>query len=545
KVPRIPPPHYFTYTLRVYKGKTSLDDLEEFVDSQVVEDVDHESIMRSKKFASRAKIKDLLKSVVDANADGKLVIQNGIVATTRLDTLEWEDVFAGPLPEFPQRKNRRINKKDADTPRGRSSKGNAGPHRSPKRRDSVGGGSPSKKGKAREDLLIKIKAQQEELQQTFEKAERLGMEGLARWRQTDRLLKPADLEALTRAISSARLESREKAREKRLREREEQLMWKKPRDDLLCDDLEPLPDFCPIQLPGWFAPEMFGDLLSVQNFLHCFSEVIVGDGSAKYSFPELVKAVLEPWTPTSQFLDIVTMLLQIRTKCADDEDGDEADIDNPEEVGWNDPNCELDHPVHGSRIRDINKLHETLRCAFGRSVRHLPVDRKTVTEVLRLTLETSGYYLVYNNPRRGRNLGARGGNKCYEDAGFQFVAEHRDIVDRLRETTVFEVTPEDRVKILHVIVQQLLSYMKFRVEIDARLDNMYQRRREFKQLRIRDVQQEKDAKDARLAQEFHQDKVRELGEEEALKLKLWQPKKPGKATQKLLAYVKATNEGRR
>lgn len=74
-----------------------------------------------------------------------------------------------------------------------------------------------------------------------------------------------------------------------------------------------------------------------------------------------------------------------------------ADIDNPEEVGWNDPNCELDHPVHGSRIRDINKLHETLRCAFGRSVRHLPVDRETVTEVLRLTLETSGYYLVYNN----------------------------------------------------------------------------------------------------------------------------------------------------
>lgn len=74
-----------------------------------------------------------------------------------------------------------------------------------------------------------------------------------------------------------------------------------------------------------------------------------------------------------------------------------ADIDNPEEVGWNDPNCELEHPQFGNRIRDINKLHETLRCAFGRSVRHLPVDRKTITEVLRLTLETSGYYLVYNN----------------------------------------------------------------------------------------------------------------------------------------------------
>lgn len=73
---------------------------------------------------------------------------------------------------------------------------------------------------------------------------------------------------------------------------------------------------------------MFGDLLSVQNFLHCFSDVIAGDGGAKYSFPELVKAVMEPWTPTSRFLDIVTKLLQIRTKCADDEDGDEGNDKN-------------------------------------------------------------------------------------------------------------------------------------------------------------------------------------------------------------------------
>lgn len=72
---------------------------------------------------------------------------------------------------------------------------------------------------------------------------------------------------------------------------------------------------------------------------------------------------------------------------------------------------------------------------------------------------------------------------------------------------MFEITPRERVTFISVIVQQLLSYMKFRVDIDSRLENMYLRRREFKQLRIRDVQQEKDSKDARLAQEFHQDKV--------------------------------------
>ncbi|VDK73346.1 unnamed protein product [Gongylonema pulchrum] len=56
---------------------------------------------------------------------------------------------------------------------------------------------------------------------------------------------------------------------------------------------------------------------------------------------------------------------------------------------------------------------------LGLSTRHLPIDLMTLTEVLRLSLATSGYYTgIATNRFR---LYSRGGVRFHEDDGFLFV----------------------------------------------------------------------------------------------------------------------------
>lgn len=66
---------------------------------------------------------------------------------------------------------------------------------------------------------------------------------------------------------------------------------------------------------------------------------------------------------------------------------------------------------------------------LGVAVRQLPITPMTITEVVRLVFETSGYYTSVNVKMRQT---VRGGLKCYEDEGFLFALQNSSLMERLK-----------------------------------------------------------------------------------------------------------------
>ena len=81
-----------------------------------------------------------------------------------------------------------------------------------------------------------------------------------------------------RAEEAKKRKMEEKAKEKERKKEERRLVtellneWKKPRDDLECDDLKELPEFASVhcRIPN----NLFGDFLSLLEFFHGFSGLL-------------------------------------------------------------------------------------------------------------------------------------------------------------------------------------------------------------------------------------------------------------------------------
>ncbi len=54
--------------------------------------------------------------------------------------------------------------------------------------------------------------------------------------------------------------------------------WKKPRDDLRCDDLSVLPQFAPFKLPLTISTKQFNAVLCVSEFIHSFADMLAVKG---------------------------------------------------------------------------------------------------------------------------------------------------------------------------------------------------------------------------------------------------------------------------
>lgn len=83
------------------------------------------------------------------------------------------------------------------------------------------------------------------------------------------------------------------------------------------------------------------------------------------------------------------------------------------------------------------------------SLRHLPLDSFTLTELLRLHLQVSGYY-PGSNPGRFRYQ-SRGGYRCWDDPGLTFRANNPDLMNRLSIYSIFELDAGMEINLLVLI----------------------------------------------------------------------------------------------
>lgn len=379
----------------------------------------------------------------------------------------------------------------------------------------------------------KIIEQQGDLDFYFTEAKRLGID-LTGLEQDDKLLSPKKVAEFKMRVKEEKDVEREALKEEKKRKIREKAAYNKKREDLLCNDLKPMPKFSRLEIPEWMTDEEFGDFLFIMQFFSTFKEILPLKeirGNDEIQFSDIVIAVKCHDPQNSPFADLMRVLLSIRTDIADEEDGDEADINNRDEMYLiNTQNCDPANVVHGESIRDISETHFKIRKIHGKSVRHLPVDWMTLTEVLRLIFATSGYYTGISTHRH--RLYARGNYRGYEDPAFEFRNAHPDIMEKLRTQTVFDLEQNERLEIIKTLIYQLLTYSKFRIHLEKHQVELTELKREQKKLKTWDAGQEGEANASRLLLEMDSGDVKEEKEKDPM-------------VKRFKGHLKALNEGRR
>ncbi|EJW82007.1 bromodomain containing protein, partial [Wuchereria bancrofti] len=578
----IPPAERYMYDVLI------LDKHNGDAGNKVLERVSHQDLLRSKSLWARNMIRVFLKNSCITDHE-RLTVKKELLENFQLDSMSWNEVFAGPIAQFPRTPlmHRGPNGHSADDLDAQSTSDadfidivekdklhsrskKASLEKDKKENDKKGESGKKTKKKERYNLfrcfnfqslilhiaflffffffikslmtvqkiIVQIAEQQEELESLFEQARKVNIENLSHWEQDERLLSEAEIVELKQLIRQTKEKDREEKRLNKQRAKEMLLEWKKPRDDILCDDLQPLPQLAPLLLPLWMSDDDFGDYLYIFEFFQSFAELLPIKevrGINQVKFGEIISAVRSR-TPEqdSLFVQLMHILLKAKAERADEEDGDEANLSNKEEIPV-DAN-DIDHKIYGPEIRQATILHEDIRLTHG-NARHLPIDWMTLTEVMRLSLMTSGYYT--GAPTHRFRLFSRGAIRCYEDEGFLFAKDNPQTMSILEKKSVFDLQPYERIALFKVVIQQLLSYHKFRSTSDERIISLLDVRKELKNLRNFDAAQEKEAREASLVREYEAEQLEELGE--AARADFVKKEEPSKETITLINFVKGGN----
>ncbi|CAJ0586779.1 unnamed protein product, partial [Mesorhabditis spiculigera] len=508
--------------------------------------VNYVMISRNKRMLARATLRVFLQNTCKVrNQEGeRYYVKEKYREQHHLSDVKWEQVFGGPLPIFPKTPMRfrgrgrskggeeKMEGDDDEVASDTEKKPAKEKHKHRKSKDKEHKSpreSRSPKKPLTEKKKAQIAAQQDELRITFEKAKRLSVDRLDKWQQSEKLLSKKDLDALNEAIKAARRNERESNQKKKAAAQ----TWARKRDDLECDDLKPFPTLPKLPLPDWMSEEMFTKAVDVYQFFNSFADILPikeKKNSSKVTLQDVFIALRCRDPRSSTYSMLMEILLKARQDVCDEEEGDEVDFSRRDEIPV-EVNPDHEHPEFGDDLRAVTKYHEEIRYTLGSSVRNLYTDWLSLTEVLRLLLLTSGY--VTRSGKHRHRLFQRGSIHFYDDPGFIYRKENPELLEKLETGTVFDLEPEERLDLMHLIMRQLLTYAKFRNLASEKCEDVVAQRREYKKMRCWDATQENEAKDARLIREMH-------AEGQDVKIP-----NPSKETLKLKPMLRAAQDGRR
>ncbi|XP_045424753.1 bromodomain adjacent to zinc finger domain protein 1A isoform X2 [Lemur catta] len=289
-------------------------------------------------------------------------------------------------------------------------------------------------------------------------------------KKREELKKIIEEERLKKKEEKERLKvEREKEREK-LREEKRKYMeylkqWSKPREDMECDDLKELPEPTPVKTR--LPPEIFGDALMVLEFLNAFGELF----DLQDEFPEGV---------TLEVLE-------------------EALVGNDSEG----PLCELlfffltaIFQAIAEEEEEVAKEQITDADTKGCSLKSLDLDSCTLSEILRLHILASGADVTSANAKY--RYQKRGGFDATDDACMELRLSNPGLVKKLSSTSVYDLTPGEKMKILHALCGKLLTLVSTRDYIEDYVDVLRQAKQEFRELKAEQHRKEREEAAARI-----------------------------------------------
>uniref|UniRef100_A0A452U4F2 Bromodomain adjacent to zinc finger domain protein 1A n=1 Tax=Ursus maritimus TaxID=29073 RepID=A0A452U4F2_URSMA len=320
-------------------------------------------------------------------------------------------------------------------------------------------------------------------------------------KKKEELKKIVEEERLKKKEEKERLKiEREKEREK-LREEKRKYMeylkqWSKPREDMECDDLKELPEPTPVKTR--LPPEIFGDALMVLEFLNAFGELF----DLQDEFPEGVtlEVLEEALVGNDSEGPLCELLFFFLTAIfqAIAEEEEEVAKEQITDADTKDLTEALDEDADPTK--SALSAVASLAAAWpqlhqGCSLKSLDLDSCTLSEILRLHILASGADVTSANAKY--RYQKRGGFDATDDACMELRLSNPSLVKKLASTSVYDLTPGEKMKILHALCGKLLTLVSTRDFIEDYVDILRQAKQEFRELKAEQHRKEREEAAAR------------------------------------------------
>lgn len=448
----------------------------QFSDKATTNTVSFKMISRKKGLFTRDKCKLFLKQSCD-NDDGMWKVKPSKVKKFHLDVVEFDDIFAGPPPTF-ELSEIKIKKPAPKKPEPKE--------HSPAPVKKNSDQAVKKSSSAPQLTLEELKAlrEQERLQKEKEREEKIAQ----KIKEREELRKKFEEEKEKRRQEKA-LEM-EKKREERRIQAELWREWSRHRDDLECDDLKVLPE--PKAVKCRIPVEQFGDAVMVVEFVNCFSSIF----DLKASFPKgfslktLTEALLET-DAGGLMADLLLMMLTAIFSLQEEEEEEEAELTKAgKQQDMPDEKLAPSDMSLNQLIDAATAMSHLPLLSHGTTLRKLPLDNFTLTEILRLHLLASGAQGNMANAKF--RYQQRGGYMPIDDAGLDFKKREPEIVNKLAVDNIYDLPPNEKLKLLSVMVDQFLTYAATRDLIEDNYDKLRQLKNDLKQLQWGEQKRERE-----------------------------------------------------
>ncbi|CAL1281690.1 unnamed protein product [Larinioides sclopetarius] len=385
--------------------------------------------------------------------DGAWKVKEKTWEKEQMDEFQFSEVFCGPLPSYAvqqEKKKASVSEKSDKTPNKKIVN------------EASGSGKKTIQGKLNFKKETADEKKKSLDKQLMNEKQRMAAE---KERERKELLKKQKIE-----------EEKEKQRQEKINERlkkkeEKKIMaeylnsWKKPRDDLECDDLKDLP--LPVPVDCYIPQNCFGDALMILEFLNTFGKQVQVKDIFPHgiTFEQIEKALVET-DIQGPFNDLLQLLLTAIFRYQEAED-DIVDVKNKQMHDLD--NLNVDQAMDLAAVVSTwpQKYHGTV-------LRNIPLDSFSVTEILRLHILGSG------SKRRVNWMGVVSAS---EDPALYFKLEEPEMLKKLSKMSVFDLNTEERCKIITLLVHQLLACDVFRYAVDENADKTRPLRHQLKQLR--------------------------------------------------------------
>ncbi|XP_010192277.1 PREDICTED: bromodomain adjacent to zinc finger domain protein 1A, partial [Mesitornis unicolor] len=321
-------------------------------------------------------------------------------------------------------------------------------------------------------------------------------------KKREELKKIVEEERMKKKEAKERLKiEKEKEREK-LREEKRKYVaylkqWSKPREDMECDDLKELP--VPMPVKTRLPPEIFGDALMVLEFLYAFGELF----DLQDEFPEgvtlevLEEALVGNDTEGPLCELLFFFLTAIFQAMAEEEE--EVAKDQIADAETKDLTEALDEDTDPTK--SALSAVATLAAAWpqlhqGCNLKNLDLDSCTLSEILRLHILASGADVTSANAKY--RYQKRGGFDATDDACMELRLSNPSLLKKLSSTSVYDLLPGEKMKILHALCGKLLTLVSTRDFIEDSVDVLRQAKQEFRELKAEQHRKEREAAAARM-----------------------------------------------
>ncbi|KYN28417.1 Bromodomain adjacent to zinc finger domain protein 1A [Trachymyrmex cornetzi] len=396
--------------------------------------VEASQVRRRKQHYSRDRNKIFLRQLSEQNNSGIWVVKESVLEKYGISKVRFDTIFAGTLPDFTVRIKKSVKQKQESIDKFLTSNVSkpkmekADPLKKMNDTGMKKYRKPRMNGKFKEELKAKA---------LEEKAKRKEERALKSEYKKERKQKLAALAAYMK-------------------------QWNKPREDLDCEDLSPIPE--PTVIKCNIPNEKFGDFVMISEFLDFFNEELEVPVyfSGGFNLELLEKALLTkeasgPWS------DLLQLLLSNIFKYQAGEDN-EIDAQAP-------------------------TLLDDIRCKLS----ELTLDHVTLSEILRQHLLSSGGRI--SEAASKWRYSQKGGYTNFDEPALLLRLNEGYLLRLLGHRNICELELDDKIKVVTCLINQLLTFASIRDAIEERYDKLHQAKRELKLFLLAEQKKEKEEKE--------------------------------------------------